>query len=211
MFDPHPGGHPSPRGAGERWTVWILSLLLAGLVIGALWQDFEPKKLSAVFFLLSWPALLVIHEFGHALMARALGWRVRRVCIGSGRPLWRGEVWGLPVVVRAVPLSGYVEPVPRHLRQPRLREFLIFAAGPGIELAAAALPLLFLGAEVFLSQSDSLGVIALQSFSAAAIVGAAINLVPVPVRTERGFASTDGLGMILCWRRPWRSYEQWME
>lgn len=211
MFDPGIGGHPSPRTPGEWWTVLIFSLIGGGLVLGILLQDYEPRKLSVPFFLLSWVLLLVIHEFGHALMARALGWRVKVVCLGAGRPLWSGKVWGLRVVFRAVPLSGYVVPVPAHLRQPRLREFLIYAAGPGIELLLAGLLLVVVGADTFLTRSDSVPLIAAQSFAAAAVFGAVMNLIPLPVQAERGFQATDGLGMIQCWRRPWRYYEQFVD
>ncbi|MCC6884233.1 MAG: M50 family metallopeptidase [Verrucomicrobiales bacterium] len=201
MFDPATGGHPSPRTPGEKWLIGAFTALGLALVFGTLLEDYEPVKLSVPFFFLSWVLLLALHEFGHALTARALGWKVRSVSIGSGRTLWSGLILGMPVRFRAVPLSGYVLPVPGHLRQPRLREFLIYAAGPGIELAAAAAILLALGPSTLFTRCEQVPVIAAQTFAAVAVLGAVINLVPLPVRMERGFATTDGLGMILCWGR----------
>lgn len=89
--------------------------------------------------------LIVVHEFGHYLVARWCGVKVLRFSVGFGKPLFARRLghdqteW----VVAAFPLGGYVKmldenegavaPEERNRafnRQPVLRRFGIVAAGP---------------------------------------------------------------------------------
>lgn len=62
-------------------------------------------------FVLALGALVVVHEYGHYLIARLCGVKVLRFSIGFGPPLWKRRFgrdqteW----VVAAVPLGGYVK------------------------------------------------------------------------------------------------------
>ena len=57
-------------------------------------------------FWILWSALLLVHEGGHALVARHEGMTVKRVTVGVGPALWRHD--GEPaLVLRAVPLAGF--------------------------------------------------------------------------------------------------------
>ena len=62
-------------------------------------------------FVLALGALVIVHEFGHYLVARLCGVKVLRFSIGFGIPLWKKRFgrdqteW----VVAAVPLGGYVK------------------------------------------------------------------------------------------------------
>ncbi len=190
----------SPQTPNEWGVLVIFSFFFALFLFLDLARDFTPAKLSVPFFLLSWVFLLVLHEFGHALMARALGWRILLVSIGHGRVRARMTVRSTPIEFRTLPLSGFVLPRPTDLVAPRLKQFLIYAAGPGIELVAVGLIAAFLGPEAMLRRSPEIGMIAAQSFCVAALFGALLNLVPFPHRTAEGTAWSDGLGMILCWR-----------
>lgn len=103
--------------------------------------------------------LIVIHELGHLLVARACGMRVERFSVGFGPVLLkrvRGETeWALS----AIPLGGYVkiagmaaeeeiDPTDRaaYCNQPAWRRFLVILAGPAMNYVAAVLlaALLFL-------------------------------------------------------------------
>ncbi|MBE0625045.1 MAG: RIP metalloprotease RseP [Burkholderiales bacterium] len=62
-------------------------------------------------FVIALGALVVVHEYGHYLVARLCGVKVLRFSIGFGMPLWKRRFgrdqteW----VVAAVPLGGYVK------------------------------------------------------------------------------------------------------
>jgi len=96
-------------------------------------------------FIVALGALIVVHEFGHYLVARLCGVKVLRFSVGFGRALWTRRLgrdrteW----VVAAVPLGGYVKmvderegPVPpadlprAFNRQSVWRRIAIVSAGP---------------------------------------------------------------------------------
>ncbi|TSA17552.1 MAG: RIP metalloprotease RseP [Betaproteobacteria bacterium] len=96
-------------------------------------------------FVLALGALVVVHEFGHYLIARLCGVKVLRFSIGFGLPLWKKRFgpdqteW----VIAAVPLGGYVKmlderegEVPQQElgrafnRQSVWRRYAVVSAGP---------------------------------------------------------------------------------
>lgn len=201
-----PGPLIPPDRAPETPNEWgilvIFSSFFALFLVIELAQNFTPAKLSVPFFLISWVFLLILHEFGHALVAKLLGWEILLVSIGHGLVRARMTLWGTPVEFRTLPLSGFVLPRPGNLVAPRLKQFLIYAAGPGIELLAVAIIVVVIGPATMLSRSPEVGLIAAQSFCVAALFGAIFNLLPFPHPTAEGTAWSDGLGMILCWQIP---------
>jgi regulator of sigma E protease len=66
---------------------------------------------TLVAFVVALGALIVVHEYGHYMVARLCGVKVLRFSIGFGMPLWKRRLgrdqteW----VVAAVPLGGYVK------------------------------------------------------------------------------------------------------
>lgn len=192
----------SPRNKNERGVLLILGFFFGLFLLMELARDFTPAKWSVPFFLLSYILLLWIHEMGHAIMARLVGWRVSLICIGSGKVRSQGRILGMPIEYRTIPLSGFVRPEPSDLIAPRLKEFLIYSAGPGVELLLVAGIAAALGPDTLLQRTEVIGGIAAQSFCVAALFGALLNLIPLPHQTEQGAAWSDGLGMILCWRLP---------
>lgn len=202
----------APNTPNEWGILVILSVFFGLFLVGELAHEFSIEKLSVPFFLIAWVILLVIHEAGHALMAWLVGWRVERIAIGSGRVRLERQIFGVPVEFRTLPLSGYVVPRPRDLRAPQLKQCLIFAAGPGIELLLVAILALLVGPDRLLSESGHSGMIALQTFCVAAVFGAVFNLIPFPHSNGKGGVSwSDGLGMILCWRTSTETYRQWRD
>ena len=96
-------------------------------------------------FILALGALVIVHEYGHYVVARLCGVKVLRFSIGFGLPLWKKRFgrdqteW----VVAAVPLGGYVkmlderegEVAPQELdrafnRQNVWRRYAVVIAGP---------------------------------------------------------------------------------
>jgi len=124
---------PAPRlpvSSGERTFVVVISLAFVGLIAADLAQSFSPNKLGALFVLLFWVPLLVLHELAHALAARWLGWHVSEIVIGFGRELLRFRIGETQLRLRAMPLEGYVVPSPVKIGRARLEQALIYAAGP---------------------------------------------------------------------------------
>jgi regulator of sigma E protease len=95
--------------------------------------------------------IIVVHEAGHLLVAKAFGVRVMTFSVGFGKRLWgfrRGET---EYRVSAVPLGGYVrlggespEDVdpsdPREfLNKPRWQRILVYLAGPAANVILAIL------------------------------------------------------------------------
>ena len=112
-------------------------------------------------FVVALGCLIVVHEFGHYLVARACGVKVLRFSIGFGKPLWARRLGrdGTEWVVAAFPLGGYVkmlderegavarEDLPRAFnRQSVWRRIAIVVAGPAANflLAIALYWVLFL-------------------------------------------------------------------
>jgi len=100
---------------------------------------------TIVAFIVALGVLIVVHEYGHYLVARLCGVKVLRFSVGFGRPLatWRIGRDRTEWVVAAIPFGGYVKmldereaPVPSaeahraFNRQPVLRRLLIVVAGP---------------------------------------------------------------------------------
>jgi len=67
--------------------------------------------LTIASFLVTVALLVVVHEWGHYIVARLAGVKILRFCVGFGRPLWIRRLgpdrteW----VIAAIPLGGYVK------------------------------------------------------------------------------------------------------
>ncbi|HWI36855.1 MAG TPA: site-2 protease family protein, partial [Burkholderiales bacterium] len=105
---------------------------------------------TIIAFIVALGVLIVVHEYGHYILARLCGVKVLRFSVGFGRPLvtWRlgpdRTEWSLA----AIPFGGYVkmlderegEVAPEELaqafnRQPVWKRIAIVAAGPLANLA----------------------------------------------------------------------------
>jgi regulator of sigma E protease len=109
---------------------------------------------TVVAFIVALGVLIVVHEYGHYLVARLCGVKVLRFSVGFGRPLalWRRGADRTEWVIAAVPFGGYVKmlderegSVAAHEahrafnRQSVWRRLAIVAAGPAFNLAFAVL------------------------------------------------------------------------
>ena len=101
--------------------------------------------ITVAAFVVALGVLIVVHEYGHYLIARLCGVKVLRFSIGFGRPIWRMRrdrdqtEW----VIAAIPLGGYVKMLDEHEgpvapeeahrafnRQSVWRRWAIVVAGP---------------------------------------------------------------------------------
>jgi len=65
---------------------------------------------TVLAFLVALGVLIVVHEYGHYLVARLCGVKVLRFSVGFGRPLFtRRSADGTEWVIAAVPFGGYVK------------------------------------------------------------------------------------------------------
>ena len=102
---------------------------------------------------------ILIHEFGHFIVALKLGLRVEAFSIGFGTALWKKKVNGVEYRISAIPLGGYVsipdvdpegtralegasekvtvEGEQRRIRIPAWKEILVAVAGPLMNIVLA--------------------------------------------------------------------------
>ena len=98
--------------------------------------------LSVVGFLITICVIVLIHEGGHYLAAKWLGFAVKRFSIGMCKVLWRFRRRDTEFAVSLLPIGGYVmfeedeaglsEAQRRRLfeRGPRWKRAIVIAAGP---------------------------------------------------------------------------------
>ncbi len=138
-------------GEISLWVCWaamaIVGLMMLAVFITTLISppQVDPPRVSEMIALpgvnpvipLGWGALafivcLVIHEFGHGLLARGHGMRIRS--------------FGL-LMLGPIPLGAFAEPEYHELNQaPKRERQRVFAAGPATNIFAAVILLLVLGA-----------------------------------------------------------------
>jgi hypothetical protein len=209
MDDPAPDSRP--MSIEEIWTSVIFLLVLVGLFTAEICVNYQPGKLAALFVILAWIPLIVVHEAGHALMTILLGWRVHGIVLGMGRVLGRVRLGRIPVEIRIFPIEGFVISSPTNLRAPNLKDALIYFAGPGTNLLVAALLALALGLDTLLRPTENIVFLAAQSVAVATLAQAVLNLMPLYVRRRSGSGPprrlvSDGLGIILSFLRPREDY-----
>jgi len=202
---------PKPATKDEKIFLGIFFGLIMVCFVGALLDDYRPIKLSALFFLVAWWPLLFLHELGHALAARALGWRVDKFVIGWGKILKEFTFAGAKCEFRMYPLTGYVQPRPRNARHAKLKQALIYFAGPGIELALFFVIWLIVGPGTFMTPTNDYMDIVLKGVGLAAAFGAITNLLPFGARTNSGLQPSDGLGILICFITPKKDFERMIE
>ncbi len=207
----------NPTSKSEKIFLIVLFLAFFFMMSMEIITNFEPQKLGAVLFLVFWIPLLFIHEFGHALMAKTLGWHVTRIVIGMGKKLTVTRLFGAPMEIRMIPLEGFVQIAPKNLTFARFKHALIYFAGPGIELLLFFIIALYFGgfAQLFntddFASSSNYWHIALKSFAFAALAGAVINLIPIGIITKDGSTPNDGMGILLCLFATEMDYEAWIK
>jgi len=101
--------------------------------------------------------IIVVHEAGHLLVAKAFGVRVLTFSIGFGKRLWGFARGGTDYRVSAIPLGGYVRLFGENpdessgdpgefLGKPRWQRVLVYLAGPAMNvvLSVALFAVLFM-------------------------------------------------------------------
>lgn len=208
----NPAPERSPLTSGERWTYGSIAFLFGALIVAEIATGFTPAKLGGVMVLLWWIPLLVLHEAAHALVAKVLGWHVGQVVLGMGSTWKTLQVGGVPVQLRTVPILGFVQCVPTHLKSPQLRNACIYAAGPLSEIILAFVIIAAVGgSDRLFAENTHYGWLALQALTIAAFTQGIINLIPFSSGSAGKDTPNDGLGIILSFRWSDEVYAAWME
>ena len=186
-----------PSTRGEKITRYVfLILILIGFTL-ELVTNYEPKKLSAIVFIFAWIPLTFLHEMGHAIIARLVGWEVNEFVVGFGKILKEFRYGRTKVELRMIPIGGYILPGSTELNWTRWRSALVYCAGPGIELAVFLAIYAFIGFEKFLNPSTGCLDLVLQGIGLSSLTGAVLNLIPHSAITAEGETPNDGLGIFL--------------
>jgi hypothetical protein len=197
-----------PLDRSQVLSIILFFLFFFGLFGAEVVVHYHPGKLCAVFVVLLWCPLMVLHEAGHALMARAVGWHVGRVSLGVG-PIVKRFVWGSALVdLRLYPVEGFVQNVPTTVRGAPWKSALIYFAGPGIELVLLLLLVPLVGLDTLLSRSESVWLLAVQGMALAIVVGVVINLVPHAIFINGQLVANDGMGIITSLMRKENSFAE---
>lgn len=203
---------PAPQRGPSTVFEWAISgvfiTAFVGLFAAEIYHDFSPAKLSILLIVLFWIPLLALHEAGHAAVAWLLGWYVGQIVVGMEKAIGRFRVGTANIEVRLIPVEGFVRCVPTRVRLPRLESALIYFAGPGVELLLALCILFVVGSDRLLSVSQEYWLIFWQNLALAAASQAILNLIPFAVHTRDGILHSDGLGIMVSFRRPIAYYEQ---
>jgi Flp pilus assembly protein TadD len=114
-------------------------IMIGAFGIGAFLFDwlvpgtFPGQLLLDLFLLVLFVILSMLpHELGHAVVARALGWRVYQIVIGVGKSLFKWRWFGILFDVRSIPLAGATWIAPKDTRWFRVKRFLSVLAGPAV-------------------------------------------------------------------------------
>ena len=194
-----------PLTRGETIASLVLATLFVGMFVADLFrrgvEGPVDYRFSPFLILAATVPLLVVHEMGHAVMARLCGWSVPEVVIGFGRELFRFQVAGSLVRVRMAPVEGYIVPAPQNLHGVRYKSALVYLAGPGAEAAVLGGVYAKIGGRLF-AQADTFTTMAAQCLSAAIVISLFVNLVPM----TRGPEVNDGMGVVLSWFLPPAAY-----
>ena len=200
---------------GVRLIVLILGII--GLfLVSRQWDEFVSTLSSylnwqgAVALALTLMITKILHEFGHALMAKLLGWSVRRTVIGFGRTVFYGRLFNAPLEMRMLPVEGFVQIAPLSAVGARWKHALIYFAGPGIELLLFFTILFFMGSDNFFRIEDDYGRLIVQALAFAALAGAVINLIPMGVITKDSTLPNDGMGIIKSLFSKEVVYQKWV-
>jgi regulator of sigma E protease len=103
----------------------------------------------AVVFVLVLGAMIVIHEFGHFIVAKFFGIRVEVFSVGFGKRLWGLKRGDTDYRLSLIPLGGYVKMAGENLDEqvtgapdefmskPKWQRFLVAVAGPAMNIVTA--------------------------------------------------------------------------
>lgn len=195
----HPRTARAETGGVSKIFLALLAMVLAS---GAtLWAGIGPANVTVFVFVLSaWLVTLCLHEFSHALTAHRSGddtvaakGYLRLDPRTYGHPVLTVLIPLLVLIIGGIPLPGGAVMIETHRLRSRFRDALVSAAGPAINIVAAAILLAIVStagpdAIYDLSQPHAPFWAALAFLAYLQVATAILNLIPMP--------GLDGWGII---------------
>lgn len=136
---------------------------------------------------------IVPHELAHAVVGRAVGMKVFRIYLGSGKTWFTSRVAGFDCEFKPLPTGGLVVAAHRTLDHLRARHFAFVLAGPAANfLMAAAVWLFSSSGTLWRLSSMENGFAPGQAFFYANLLVLLLNLWPKDTATILGPLPTDG-------------------
>ena len=187
------------RQARSTYKTWAWAAAALLLIPAAVWAGILPGNL---WLLMGWGGVVLAtylsvlpHEFGHALMAKAVGYRPLAIVWGGFPSLVDRRIFGVRTLIGLAPESGFACFDPTDDRWPRLKQAAITAAGPLVNallalaafIAAAGIP------EPFTRSALKFGLLV---FGIANSLLALANLWPSTVTTAAGKIPSDGAKLL---------------
>lgn len=147
------------------------------------------SRFFLIFCLLLFP-LILIHELGHALVARLLGFEVLSITVGNGPQMFETTIWRTKVTVRVFPLAGMTSFGPYGPYGNRVRYGLVALGGPATHIAFVLIYLLFFLLVPYNPPKPYLDVIHAFVFTNLWLL--LVNLFPRKIKTLLGIVYSDG-------------------
>lgn len=87
--------------------------------------------ISTFIFLLILSTVIIVHEFGHFIIAKKIGVRVEKFSLGFGPQLFRKKKNHTQYCISAIPLGGYVKLAGDNLEECKGHKYEYFSQPPG--------------------------------------------------------------------------------
>lgn len=175
-----------------------ISLLIGDRYSKPGWM-FTNLPLVPVFMLAS----TILHELGHLVGALSVGFTVSRITIGTGRPLARCQLFGIPIVVFQLPMGGLCYMKQAGEAGQKWRWILAIAMGPLINLVLAGAVWLGFGSSVLVPQFEESAGLASTAFWINIYMFIA-NMRPRNVSIEGRKQPSDGMTLLKLCFPGWR-------
>jgi Zn-dependent protease len=135
---------PSQSSAAFLAGVGVALAAIAAALCAALWRveaqgTTAAKTIAVLFALYMLPLLVLLHEFGHLLVARAVGWRVPILVLGGFSLRFRNLRFSAGAPPFGTNVSGAVVAVPPENGSTRWRWIAVHAGGPLANILIALL------------------------------------------------------------------------
>jgi tetratricopeptide (TPR) repeat protein len=144
--------------------------------------------------------LIFVHECGHALVGRLVGFRVFWISIGYGRQIFESHILGVNIRINSIPFGGTTALAARTFAALRLRLWLSIFAGPATHLVWLGACYLIWGADFFRDRVLSLHLLSssapVETFIFANAFLLLINLFLKRPGGTRGLAYSDGYQLL---------------